>query len=149
MYKHILIPTDGSALAGKAVKTGVRLAKALGAKVTGLHVVAPYYVPPGYIEGGVHVPGWSAEAYRAHSDRQARKALAPIEREARAAGVRCATKVLTAARPARAIVTTARSHGCDVIAMASRCRGGLKALMLGSATRRVLERSKIPVVVLR
>ena len=149
MYKHILIPTDGSALAGKAVKAGVRLAKALGAKVTGVHVVAPYYTPPIPVEGGVYIPGMSADAYRAYSYKQARKALAPVEREARAARVRCKTKIMTAPRPAEAILKTARSNGCDVIAMASRCRGGFKTLMLGSATRRVLEQSKIPVVVLR
>ena len=149
MYKHILIPTDGSALAGKAVKAGVRLAKALGAKVTGVHVVAPYYAPPAYLEGGVYIPGLSPEAYRAYSYKEAKKALAPVEREARAARVRCKTKILTAPRTAQAILKTARSDGCDAIAMASRCRGGLKTLMLGSATRRVLEQSRIPVVVLR
>jgi nucleotide-binding universal stress UspA family protein len=149
MYKHILIPTDGSALSVKAVKAGVRLAKALGAKVTGVHVVAPYYTPPIPLEGGVYVPGMSAEAYRAYSYKQARKALAPVEREARAARVRCKTKIMTAPRPAEAILKTARSNGCDAIAMASRCRGGFKTLMLGSATRRVLEQSRIPVVVLR
>ena len=149
MYKHILIPTDGSALAGRAVKAGVRLAKALGAEVTGLHIVAPYYTPPAYLEGGVYVPSLSREAYQAYSYKQARRALAPVEREARAARVRCKTKILTAPRPAEAILKTARRNGCDVIAMATRCRGGFKTLMLGSATRRVLEQSKIPVVVLR
>jgi nucleotide-binding universal stress UspA family protein len=135
MYKHILIPTDGSALSGKAVKAGVRLAKALGARVTGLHIVAPYYAPPAYLEGGVYVPGLSPEAYRAYTGKQARKALAPVEREA--------------LKPAFSILNPARAGGCDAIAMASRCRGGLKTLMLGSETRRVLEQSKIPVVVLR
>jgi nucleotide-binding universal stress UspA family protein len=149
MYKHILIPTDGSALSVKAVKAGVRLAKALGAKVTGLHIVAPYYAPPAYLEGGVYIPGLSPEAYRAYTGKQARKALAPVEREARAARVRCKTRVVTAPKPADAILKTARASGCDAIAMASRCRGGLRTLMLGSETRRVLEQSKIPVVVLR
>lgn len=42
MFKHILLPTDGSKLALKGVKAGVKLAKALGARVTGVYVVSPY-----------------------------------------------------------------------------------------------------------
>ena len=149
MYKHILLPTDGSRLAGKGAAEGLRLAKALGARVTGVYVAPPYYRPPMYLEGGVYVPGVSPEAYRKHSEAQARKALAPIEAAARKARVRCATRMLIARRPSDGILKAARSLGCDAIGMASRCRRGMNAVLLGSETRRVLQRSKIPVVVFR
>ena len=147
MYKHILIPTDGSRDAGKGVRAGVRLAKALGAKVTGVHVVAPYYVPPAFVHGAVYIPGVSAEDYRRQSERQAKKALAVVEREARAARVPCKTVFVTDPQAGYGILKAARSARCDAIAMASRCRGRWKAL-LGSETRRVLAESKLPVVVL-
>ena len=79
MYKHILLPTDGSRLAGKGAAEGVRLAKALGAKVTGVYVAAPFYRPPTYLEGGGYVPGVSPKMYRKHSEALAKKALAPVE----------------------------------------------------------------------
>ena len=148
MYKHILLPTDGSRLAGKGAAAGVRLAKALGAKVTGVYVAAPFYRPPTYLEGGVYVPGVSPKMYRKHSEALAKKALAPVEAAARKARVRCATRMLTAARPSDGILKAARALGCDAIAMSSRCRRGL-AVLLGSETRRVLLSSKVPVVVFR
>jgi nucleotide-binding universal stress UspA family protein len=149
MYKHILLPTDGSRLAGKGAAEGVRLAKALGAKVTGVYVAAPFYRPPTYLEGGVYIPGVSPKVYRKHSEALAKKALAPVEAAARKARVRCATRMLTAARPSDGILKAARALGCDAIAMSSRCRRGLGAVLLGSETRRVLLSSKVPVVVFR
>jgi len=149
MYKHILIPTDGSRLSGKGAKAGVQLAKALGARVTGVYVAAPYYQPPTYVEGGVYIPGVSAQAYRKVSEKQARKALAPVEAAARKARVRCTTKMLTANKPSEGILRAARTLRCDAIAMASHHRGRVSALLLGSETRRVLLQSRVPVVVFR
>ncbi len=148
MYKHILIPTDGSKLAGKGIKAGVKLARALGARVTGVYVIAPY-VPPMYGEGAVYVPGVSPQAYRKGSEEQAKKALAAITIEAETARVPCVTEFLTAPKPSEGITKTARARRCDLIAMASHGRGGLGGLILGSETTRVLAHSKIPVVVLR
>src|SRR5213592_3035973 len=87
MFRHVLIPTDGSALAVKGVKTGVRLAKALGAKVSGVYVTAPY-VPPILPDGAViYVPTADPREYKKAVEAQAAKALAVVEREAKAAGV--------------------------------------------------------------
>jgi nucleotide-binding universal stress UspA family protein len=149
MYKHILLPTDGSGLSVKGAAAGVRLAKALGAKVTGLYVAPRYYRPPMYLEGGVYIPGISPKTYRKASEEQARKALAPVAAAARKARVGYATRMLIARRPSDGILRAARTLGCDAIAMASRCRRGLNAALLGSETRRVLLQSKIPVVVIR
>lgn len=147
MFKHILIPTDGSRLAAKGIKAGVRLAKALGAKVSGVYVIAPY-VPPVYGEAAMYVPGLSPQDYKKYSERQAKKVLAAVQIEAQAARVPCTTTFITGL-PWQGILKVARQRKCDAIAMASHGRGGMSGLILGSETTRVLANSKLPVIVLR
>ena len=148
MYKHILVPTDGSRLAEKGVKSGVRLAKALSARITGVFVIAPY-MPPIYGDAAVYIPGIARQDYEKLMKKEARKALEFIEREAKTAGVRCVTQTETESQPWKGILRAARLRKCDVIAMASHGRGGLGALLLGSETSHVLTHSKIPVLVTR
>jgi nucleotide-binding universal stress UspA family protein len=149
MYKHILIPTDGSKLAAKGIREGVRLAKALGAKITGVYVAAPY-LPPIYSEGAIVYAGTrSAAEHGKVVEKAARKPLGAIEQAARAAGVRCGTRVVIEPQPWRGILRAARAARCDAIVMASHGRGAVGGLILGSETSRVLAHSKIPVVVTR
>jgi nucleotide-binding universal stress UspA family protein len=148
MFKHILVPTDGSRLAGKGIKAGVRLARALGARVTGLYVAGPY-LPPMYGEAGMYLTGLSQQDYRKAVERAAKKALAAVEIEASVAGVACKVETRTDVQPWRAILAAARARKCDAIAMASHGRSGLGGLILGSETARVLAHSKIPVLVTR
>ena len=148
MYKHILVPTDGSRLSVKAVKAAVQLAKTLGAKVTGLYVIPPY-VPPMYGEAVVYVPEVSPKRYKELSEKEARKALAAIEVEAQTAGVPCKAASITADQAWQGIIRSARAKKCDLIVMASHGRRGLTGLLLGSETTKVLTHSKIPVLVCR
>jgi nucleotide-binding universal stress UspA family protein len=148
MFKHILLPTDGSRLAAKGVKAGVKLAKALGAKVTAVYVI-PRYIPPVFPEAAVYVPETSLEQYNKIMKKESAKTLGAVEAEARAAGVRCTTATPTDHQPWQAILRVARAKGCDAIVMASHGRGGMGGLILGSETARVLAHSKIPVLVLR
>lgn len=148
MFRHILVPTDGSRLSLKGVKAGAKLARALGARLTALYVVPPYR-PPMYGEGAIYVPGMSVRHYKEQAKRDATKALAPVALEARRAGVRLATKIVYGALPHDGILRAARSRRCDTIVMASHGRGGLGGLLLGSETQRVLAHSKIPVLVIR
>lgn len=149
MFKHILLPTDGSALAAKGVKTGVRLAKALGARVTGVYVIEPY-LPPIMPETAV-IAGAALDPrdYDKATKGQAAKALARVESDARGAEVRCATQSVSATQPWQGILKVARAKDCDAIVIASHGRGGLGGLILGSQTARVLAHSKIPVLVIR
>jgi len=149
MFKHILIPTDGSELAAKGVKAGVELAQALGARVTGLYVIFPY-VPPAYPEESLYyVPGMSPQECKKIFLKQAARALAVIQSQAKTAGVRCQVKHVTAGQPWEAILRTARSVKCDAVVMASHGRGGLGGVLLGSETNRVLAKSQIQVLVVR
>ena len=148
MFRHILVPTDGSKLSAKAIRTAVRLAGATGAKVTGAYVIAPY-VPPAYGEGAIYVAGVSPKRYKALTEREARKALAAVEIEARSAGTEYGSTMLTAYNPWEGIIRAAKSKKCDLIVMASHGRRGLAGLLLGSETVKVLTHSKIPVLVCR
>ena len=148
MFKHILVPTDGSKLALKGVKAGMRLARRLGARVTGVYVIPPY-LPPMYGEAAIYVPGLSAREYKRNGMRAARRAFEAVIREARLAGVPFATKTVYSAPAWEGIVRAARSGRCDAVVMASHGRGGIGGLILGSETQRVLAHSKVPVLVVR
>lgn len=147
MYKHILIPTDGSPLARDAIASAVKLAKAVGARVTGFHA-APPATPVEY--KGLFPVGYREPAERARViERAARKHLDAVEKAARNAGVRCKVEHVTSDFPADAIVAAARRNGCDLIFMPSHGRRGFKNSMLGSQTQKVLSLSKVPVLVHR
>lgn len=148
MFKHILLPTDGSALALKGVRAGVKLARALGAKVSGVYVIQPY-IAPMYADASMYVPGSVYADYEEAAKAHAKKALAVVEREAAKAGVRCASRVVEDMQPWQGILKAARKGKCDAIAMASHGRGGLGGVLLGSQTARVLAHSKLPVLVVR
>ena len=148
MYRHILVSTDGSKLSVKAARTAARLAKALGASVTGVYVIAPYKVPM-YSEGAAYAPPLTPQRYKELTTVEAKKALAAIEVEAEIAGVPCSTLSASNEDPWRAIIRVAQARKCDVIVMASHGRRGISRLLLGSETSKVLAHSKIPVLVER
>jgi nucleotide-binding universal stress UspA family protein len=145
VYSNILIPTDGSELAQKAVEYGVRLAKALGAKVTALNVTEPFHVfsvAPSQLE-------YTRNEYKKHTDAIAAKALGAVSAAADRAGVACETVHVEHEHAFRAIIDAAQTRGCDLIAMASHGRHGVAAVVLGSETVKVLTHSQIPVLVYR
>jgi nucleotide-binding universal stress UspA family protein len=148
MYRHILVPTDGSRLSRKAIATATRLAKATGARVTGAFVIRPY-VPVVYGEALLYAPPSSRAEYLKALKREGKKALAVLEIEARIAGVRSAGAVISNALPWEGILRAAKARKCDLIVMASHGRRGLAGLLLGSETTKVLTHSKIPVLVCR
>ena len=149
MFKNILIPTDGSKLAARGIKAGVKLAKSLGAKVTGVYV-APPYMPPVYGEAAIYyIDDMSQAAFDKATRRQAEKALVAVKREAAAAGVRASAETVKEALPYEGILRVARSKKCDAIVMSSHGRSAVGGLILGSETTKVLAHSKIPVIVVR
>ncbi|MDP1912168.1 universal stress protein [Brevundimonas sp.] len=147
MYKHILIPTDGSKFSAHAVAHGVELAKVVGAKVTGLFV-APAPTPLVF-EGLLPVDYMQPDEHAALTARAAARHLGAIEQAAQQAGVAFEGVTVTGEYPAEAIVKLAASHKCDLIVMASHGRHGLTSLLLGSETQKVLTDAKVPVLVCR
>jgi nucleotide-binding universal stress UspA family protein len=145
MYKHILIPTDGSPLSETAIKQGVALAKSIGARVTGLTVSPTFRT----FSMDPMVVTETPDRYEQDCEARAEKDLAVVKNAATSAGVPCETVHVFHDHPYQAIIDTARSKGCDLVFMASHGRRGMSALVLGSETVKVLTHSKIPVLVCR
>jgi nucleotide-binding universal stress UspA family protein len=148
MYKHILVPTDGSKLSAKAIRSAAALAKACKAKLTGIYVI-PRYEPPLYAEGAMLGMPVSRRVYLESAQKVAKKALAVVEIESQTAGVNSSTVSVVGDQPWQAIIEAARRRKCDAIVMASHGRRGLAGLVLGSETVKVLTHSKVPVLVCR
>lgn len=146
MFKHILLPTDGSGLSEIAVENGVRFAEAIGAQVTGLYVVVER--EPESFENYAPVEV-KAPAPDEVAQQEADKYLGAIAARARAAGVACETLVLRSTSAHRAIIQAATERGCDLIIMASHGRKGITGELVGSETARVITNCRIPVLVYR
>jgi nucleotide-binding universal stress UspA family protein len=148
MYRHVLIATDGSALAEQAVSHGLSLAKALGAKATALIVEAPFDVGD-MPESRMRPMSEAIARHSEHTKQHADGVLSHVAAAAKAANVPCETLPLDHDQPYQAIIATAKERDCDVIVMASHGHSGISALLLGSVTNKVLTHSKIPVLVCR
>ena len=142
MFRHILIPTDGSELAEHAVTNGLSLAKSVGAKVTVVIVEEPFADDPFRSET-------SALEQLAEHKEQVESVLSRAADAAKKAGVPCDTMQVAPTEPYQAIIATASDRGCDLIVMTSHGRGGLSAVVLGSVTNKVLTHTKTPVLVYR
>ena len=148
MYRHLLIPSDGSEIAEKAVSAGIEFARSIGARVTAFTALPEYQMPTsGEILSRRRVP--SPKQHEDWAKREAEAILESIEKRAAAAGVACDSDYALCDRPHEAIVDSAKRNGCDLIFMASHGRSGLSALIHGSETRGVLTGSKIPTLVYR
>jgi nucleotide-binding universal stress UspA family protein len=147
MYKHILLPTDGSPLSARAVAAGVQLAKSLGASVTALHVAPP--ATPVVFKRKLPVGYATPDEHAALIEREAAKALGTVEKAAKSAGVPIRLEKIVGDFPAETILDTAKRRKCDLIVMASHGRSGIAAVLLGSETQKVLAHAKVPVLVHR
>ena len=145
MFSHLLLPTDGSDASDRAIRKALELAREGNARITGLHVMQPFHIASYHVD----MVEESRGTYEAHALALARKYLEVIERGAKELGVRVDTKAVTAEHPYEAIIDAAKSGGCDLIVMASHGRRGMKALLIGSETYKVLTHSTVPVLVLR
>ena len=149
MYKHILVPTDGSKLSLKAAKEAAKLAKKLEAKITALYVIEPF-IPPSTGETALLIRQTGVQEKYANTMKEhAGEALAKVAATAAAAKVSCDTLSVINFHPWDGIIKAARSKKCDLIVMASHGRRGLASLILGSETHKVLTHSKTPVLVCR
>jgi nucleotide-binding universal stress UspA family protein len=144
MYQHILVPTDGSDVTSKAVDTAIGLAKALGARISALSVKEPF--PYSAISEIQPVP---PQEFFDAQEALARKRVDQVVTACRAAGLSCSADTVEAGQPYEAIIEHASKQGCDLIVMASHGRRGMRALLLGSETQKVLTHTGIAVLVVR
>ena len=145
MFKHVLVPVDGSKLSLKAVKAAAALAKAGKSKLTLFHA-APDYGGVYYAESPLLAARITEPQFRAQIDEHARKLL---EAAARAAGMPAELRHVISDYPHDAIVRAAVKYKCDLIVMASHGRRGIQGFLLGSETQKVLTHGKTPVLVIR
>lgn len=148
MYKHILLPTDGSKLANRAVTQGIALAKALGAQVTLLSVV-PEFRMVADESFAVPLSAQFKERYEKEAKVRAEKMLDGIQKQMAKAELKSSAVVIASDLPYQQIIAVAKKRKCDLVVMASHGRRGLTGLLLGSETVKVLTHSKVPVLVVR
>ena len=145
MFKHLLLPTDGSPLSEAAIKKGVQFAKGINARITGFYVMPELRA----FTYRTEMPEEGEEEFAKGGRVDAGQFLAVIERAAKAAGVACDTDVATSGHPYEAIIKAAEEKSCDLIVMASHGRRGVQGALLGSETQKVLTHSKLPVLMYR
>ncbi len=147
MFKHILVPTDGSPLSEGTVSRAISFAKDAGARITFFYA-QPDFPMPIYGEGALIDPT-TPEQFSKSAEAEARKILNSAKAEADAAGVSADTDTVVNEVPYEAVIDAAERHSCDLIFMASHGRRGIAGLLLGSETQKVLTHSKVPVLVYR
>lgn len=135
MFKHILVPTDGSELSQKAIDGAIDLARSVGARITAYACLPQYPYSP-FSEAVVEPPA----DFQERSEREAREHLDEVQAAARLAGVACDSQTSVHPSPYLGIIEAAESGGCDVIFMASHGRRGLGSLLIGSETQRACSR---------
>ena len=144
MFKHILVPIDGSETSMLAVSKATALAKTFGSVVTALYVVDPY---PFTGVGADFAYGQSQ--YLSAATAEANTALDAVKHTMQAMGVAVDAVLGEGHAVHEGIVRALENTGADLVVMGSHGRRGLEKLMLGSVTQRVLGSVHVPVLVVR
>lgn len=147
MFKHILVPTDGSQLSTETVKRAIAFARETEARISFFYAKPEY--PVAFYGEGALIDPTTPEKFAEMTEQQAKEILGAAEKLAQAANVSCASIAVTSDIPYEAIIEAASKAGCDLIFMASHGRRGISGLLLGSETQKVLTHSTIPVLVYR
>lgn len=147
MYKRILVPTDGSPLSRKAVRSAVDLAASLGAELVALNVVPRY--PTAFFEGAISLAPEDVVRVEKEWAERGQALAGSVEAVARKSGVKARAVTMSSDLVAESVLAAVRKHKCDLVVMASHGRKGLRRLLLGSETQHVLTHGQVPVLVLR
>lgn len=146
MFKHLLVPVDGSELTDRAIAASLELAQQLGASITGF--IAEPLAPLPSPGRQMALMRQDVEEYDAMTAAHANAVLARFEAEARRLGVPFVGRHAQVPRVDRAIIAAAESQGCDMIVMVTHGRGAFGEFLFGSQTKAVLAGSSLPLLVL-
>jgi len=147
MYRHILVPTDGSPVSARAEKAAIDMAKKFKASITAVHVVPPYSPRAlGEIRGAGTQP-LSAAEYRQVTEKHGKAVLKKVLARAKRAKVGAEEMLVTSDTPGGAIAKAAQDAGCDLIVMGSNSRTGIERIFLGSVASEVLSATRIPTLI--
>ena len=147
MYQRILVPTDGSTLSKKAVKSAIEQAAVCDAELVALYVVPRY--PMSYFEGSISVSHSEVARTEKQWADKGQAVVDEVQKAAKAGGVKAKGVLARSDLVAESVIAAAKKHKCDLIVMASHGRKGISRVLLGSETQHVLTHSKLPVLVLR
>jgi len=145
MIQRILVPTDGSDLSERAALGAIDFAKNIGAELVAMTAIPAFHA----LTASPEMLEQTRQQYAQSSTRNGQDLLDRVATMARDAGVPCTCVQMVSDDPHEAIIAAAREHSCDLIVMASHGRRGIKGLLLGSETQKVLVHSAIPVLVYR
>jgi nucleotide-binding universal stress UspA family protein len=151
VFRHILIPLDGSELAERMLTPATALGGLMGSQYTLLRVVLPVHPTLPRTEGlsiaqlaGEIVD--QIEKIQGELQKEAQARLTEVAERLRARSLQVQTRITFEDHPASAILHEATSCGADLIAMETHGRGGLSRLFLGSVADKVLRGSSLPVL---
>ncbi len=144
MFKHILVPVDGSSTSQLAVEKAITLAKAFDSRVSAIFVIDPYP----FTGVGTDFAYGQAE-YLSAATAEANAAIKATKIAFEQAGVKVDTSVIESHAAWRGVIDAAESLQADLIVMGSHGRSGLEKLVLGSVTQAVLSHTRLPVLVVR
>jgi len=146
-YRHLLVPTDGSLVSARAERTAISVARQFGARITAMHVLAPYSPTAlGEIHGLGPAP-LTPDEYKRASEKRGKALLARVAARARRAGIRLDRVMVTDYDPAEALVRAARDHDCDLIVMGSSNRVGIQRIFLGSVASEVVNGTRVAALI--
>ena len=143
MFRHLLIPTDGSELSYKAVCAGVEFAREIGARITAYHALPRPYVSASALDREMHA------RHEARARELGESALQVVADTATRSGVHCDVALDAPESAYEGIVAAAQARGCDLIYLASHGRTGGPVQILGSVAQKVVALSGVPVLVFR
>ncbi len=144
MFKHILLPADGSDNAQRATAKALAIAQAFGSRVTAIYVIDPY----AFSGVGADFAYGQAE-YLSAAATEGKAALAQAAQVFGEAGIATETVLVEAHSVSKGILAKASEVGADLIVMGSHGKRGLEKLVLGSVTSQVLSHAHLPVLVVR
>ncbi|HEY3046422.1 MAG TPA: universal stress protein [Polaromonas sp.] len=144
MFKHILVPVDGSSTAGQAIDKAIAMAEAFKSEVTVIYVIDPY----AFSGVGADFSYGQAE-YLSAATAEANEAIKHAKQAFQEHGITVTASVVEGHAIYRGILETAESVGADLLVMGSHGRRGLERLVLGSVTAQVLSHAHLPVLVVR
>jgi nucleotide-binding universal stress UspA family protein len=147
LYRHILVPTDGSPVSARAEKAAIAVARKFAARITAVHIAAPYSAQALGEMRGLGPEPWTPERYREAAEKRGNALLKKLVTRARRSRLRADTILVTSADPGGALIRAARDAGCDLIIMGSSSRAGIARIFLGSVASDVLNGTRIPALI--
>lgn len=142
MYKHILVPVDGSTTSMNGLEKAIRLAKASGARLRVLHVV------DGIAFSRDHsMFTATADKFRDSGRKLIKDVMARVKKQQVQADSRMVENLT--GRAADTIVKEANKWKADVIVMGTHGRRGFNRLMLGSDAELVVRTASVPVLLVQ